>query len=60
MPGICDQRHRAGQDAVCRFDDYEGRVEHDPDQECPAEVCGRMAMAAMVVMVMRMIVTMAM
>ena len=49
MPGIGDQRHRAVEEAEGRLDNYEAGVEHHADQECLAEILGRMVVAVMVV-----------
>ena len=43
MAGVGEQRHRAGDEPVDRFDDDEAKVERDADREGAAEV-GRVDM----------------
>ncbi len=56
MTGVGEQSGRIREIAIEAFDPDKGRVERDADQKRAAEIDGRMMMAVMRVIVVRMIV----
>ena len=49
VAGVGQQRHRIGEEAEDRFGDHEPEVERDADREGAAEVCRRVRVAVIVV-----------